>query len=306
MGGDRQGRWSAAPLQPFLECPRSNGAGELSKCEQSRHHARRQSARPRSASASGQRGSRDVTATQTSGRDSQIQAARAVRFKRADVRPQIQRPARARLTRDRVSLAAGTFPLRLQAPPICGSRAAICRVGCGEGARAERRRRREHPLRAQRAPALLDTKKKADRPLQPYQRASADHRVRQTPRRTMAKRGWRDLGNADPSRTSIPRAISLLRNRVRPEVSVSARRLCEHGNAHRRAADPMSSATNRANRRAADPMSTATDRANRRAADPMSTATNRANRRAADPMSSATNRANRRAADPMSSATNRE
>ena len=66
-----------------------------------------------------------------------------------------------------------------------------------------------------------------------------------------------------------------LRNRVRPEVSVSARRLCEHGNAHRRAADPMSTATSRTNRAKADPMSTATSRTNRAKADPMSTATNR-------------------------------
>ena len=71
------------------------------------------------------------------------------------------RPACARLTRDRVRLAAGTYSLRLQAPPICGGFAsAICRVGCGEDGRAERKRSLDHPLRAQRAPALLDTRKK--------------------------------------------------------------------------------------------------------------------------------------------------
>ena len=82
-------------------------------------------------------------------------------------------------------------------------------------------------------------------------------------------------GNADPSRDSIARAKSLPRFGVRPEVSVSARRLCEHGNAHRRAADPMSTATSRASRTKADPMSTATSRTNRTKADPMSSATDR-------------------------------
>jgi hypothetical protein len=47
------------------------------------------------------------------------------------------RPACARLTRDRVRLAAGTYSLRLQPPPICGGFAsAICRCwvrGWGSG-----------------------------------------------------------------------------------------------------------------------------------------------------------------------------
>jgi hypothetical protein len=41
---------------------------------------------------------------------------------------------------------------------------------------------------------------------------------------------------------------------------------------NRRAADPLSTATNRVNRRAADPVSTAPSRVNRPKADPMSTA----------------------------------
>ena len=62
---------------------------------------------------------------------------------------------------------------------------------------------------------------------------------------------WRSAGGVIRQCGSQPRQPSpsdfALRNRVRPEVSVSARRLCEHGNAHRRAADPMSTATNRTN-----------------------------------------------------------
>ena len=74
---------------------------------------------------------------------------------------------------------------------------------------------------------------------------------------------WRSAGGVirqcGSSRTALARAISL-RNRVRPEVSVSARRLCEHGNAHRRAADPMSHATHRHEpNEGRPPLSTATD-----------------------------------------------
>ena len=87
---------------------------------------------------------------------------------RAAVRSQIRVLAGVRVTRDQVSLAAGTYSIRLQSPPICGGLAsAICRVGCGEDGRAERRRRHDHPLRAQRAPALLDIEKNGDRPFNP-------------------------------------------------------------------------------------------------------------------------------------------
>ena len=89
----------------------------------------------------------------------------AVRSKSPQMRSQIRVLACARLTRGRVRLAAGTYSLRLQPPPICGGFAlAICRVGCGEDGRAERRRRHDHPLRAQRAPVLLDTKRNGVRP----------------------------------------------------------------------------------------------------------------------------------------------
>ena len=60
-------------------------------------------------------------------------------------------------------------------------RTAIRRVGCGEDARAERTRGHEHPLRAQRAPALLANTTRRAGPPPPHQHASAEQPDPQTP-----------------------------------------------------------------------------------------------------------------------------
>ena len=130
-------------------------------------------------------------------------------------------------------------------------------LGAERMARAERRRRREHPLRAQRAPALLDTKKKGDRPL-----STLPARVCRTPcsPNTTAHHGEARVAclcNADPSRDQHPPSDFAAKSRAPGgerfrAQALRARECSPQGgrpHVHRdrsrvsRAADPMSTAT---------------------------------------------------------------
>ena len=142
---------------------------------------------------------------------------------------------------DPVQTADRRDPSRVRSPAICGSERRSVVLGAG----MPLRRSAGEGLSSLPAPNTLRHSRYTTKGDCPFNLTSARLPNSAIPNHERAPPRQRRV--AVPARQiqielALPRAKSALRFGVRAEVSVSARRLCEHGNAHRSAAGPMSTA----------------------------------------------------------------